>query len=60
MKEVLISVDASKKLITNIHDVPIPTPGPKQVVIRNVVVGTNPKDWKYARSFVLPLSSLRP
>ncbi|ETN44358.1 uncharacterized protein HMPREF1541_10538 [Cyphellophora europaea CBS 101466] len=51
MKEVLISVDASKKLITNIHDVPIPTPGPKQVVIRNVVVGTNPKDWKYARSF---------
>ena len=48
MKEVLISVDSSTKALkAAIHDAPIPTPGPGQVVVRNVVVGTNPKDWKY-------------
>lgn len=48
MKEVLVAIDpSSKALSTSIHDVPIPSPGPGQVVIRNVAVGTNPKDWKY-------------
>ncbi|KAI1868296.1 hypothetical protein JX265_007119 [Neoarthrinium moseri] len=31
----------------NIIDTPIPTPGNREVVIRVVVAGTNPKDWKY-------------
>jgi hypothetical protein len=47
MKEVLVYVSPDKALKTEVHNVPIPTPGPDQVVIRNVVVGTNPKDWKY-------------
>lgn len=45
MKEVLARGD-SGVIKTTIHDVPIPTPSPSQVVIRNIVVGTNPKDWK--------------
>jgi NADPH:quinone reductase len=28
-------------------DTPIPTPGDREVVIKVVVSGTNPKDWKY-------------
>src|ERR1700712_2530304 len=28
-------------------ETPIPTPGDKEVVIKVVVSGTNPKDWKY-------------
>jgi hypothetical protein len=48
MKEVFVSVDpSSTALQSKIIDSPIPTPGPNQVVIRNVVAGTNPKDWKY-------------
>ncbi|KAL6702507.1 hypothetical protein ACN47E_001597 [Coniothyrium glycines] len=42
MKEVQVS----KGLKTVIHDVPIPEPAPDQVVIRVVVSGSNPKDWK--------------
>lgn len=30
-----------------IRDTDIPTPEAKQVLIKVVVVGTNPKDWKY-------------
>jgi NADPH:quinone reductase-like Zn-dependent oxidoreductase len=30
-----------------IIDTPIPTPTDKEVVIKVVVSGTNPKDWKY-------------
>jgi NADPH2:quinone reductase len=29
-----------------IEDVPIPKPGPKQVLIKVVYSGSNPKDWK--------------
>lgn len=47
MKEVLISVGPGGALSSQIVDSPIPVPGPQQVVIRNVVAGTNPKDWKY-------------
>jgi NADPH2:quinone reductase len=31
-----------------IHDVPIPTPGPDEVLTKVVVSGSNPKDWKMA------------
>lgn len=41
MKEVQIS----KGLKTVIKDVPIPEPGPEQVVIKVIVSGSNPKDW---------------
>jgi NADPH:quinone reductase len=46
MKEVLVTGAPNEPLKTTIVDSPIPTPGPNQLVIRNVVVGTNPKDWK--------------
>ncbi|KAL0264393.1 hypothetical protein SLS55_000342 [Diplodia seriata] len=42
MKEVLVT-DAEN---VEIVDSPIPTPGPDQVVIKVVVSGSNPKDWK--------------
>ncbi|CAO2649868.1 Nn.00g011600.m01.CDS01 [Neocucurbitaria sp. VM-36] len=42
MKEAQIS----KGLKTVIKDIPIPEPGPDQVVIKVVVSGSNPKDWK--------------
>jgi len=35
-----------------IIDTPIPTPGDKDVVIKVVVAGTNPKDWKYPLWYV--------
>lgn len=34
-----------------IEDTPIPQPLPDQVLIKVVVVGTNPKDWKYLIQF---------
>ncbi|KAJ6260770.1 Zeta-crystallin [Drechslerella dactyloides] len=43
MKQVIINRDLS----ANIVDVPIPQPGPHEILIRVVVVGSNPKDWKY-------------
>jgi NADPH2:quinone reductase len=42
MKEAVVT----KGLKVTIQDAPIPTPGPEQVVIRVVVSGSNPKDWK--------------
>lgn len=42
MKEAVID----KTVAVNIRDVDIPTPKPGQVLIRVVVSGTNPKDWK--------------
>ncbi|KAF4242551.1 hypothetical protein CNMCM8980_000509 [Aspergillus fumigatiaffinis] len=42
MKEALVSKGPSVEIIDN----PIPTPGPDQVLIRVIVSGTNPKDWK--------------
>jgi NADPH:quinone reductase-like Zn-dependent oxidoreductase len=41
MKEAQIAKD----LVVTIKDVEIPQPGPKQIVIRVVVSGSNPKDW---------------
>lgn len=43
MKEALVQTDLSVK----IHDVPIPKPGPGEVLIKITYAGCNPKDWKY-------------
>ncbi|EUC35381.1 hypothetical protein COCCADRAFT_3404 [Bipolaris zeicola 26-R-13] len=42
MKEAQVS----KGMVVTIKDVEIPQPGPKQVIIKVVVSGSNPKDWK--------------
>lgn len=42
MKEAIIHVGPK----VEIKDSPIPKPGPKQVLIKVVVSGSNPKDWK--------------
>ncbi|KAL2869686.1 zinc-binding alcohol dehydrogenase family protein [Aspergillus lucknowensis] len=42
MKEALVHKGPSVQII----DSPIPAPGPDQVLIKVVVSGTNPKDWK--------------
>ena len=42
MKEAVID----KSVSVHIRDVDIPTPQPGQVLIKVVVSGTNPKDWK--------------
>jgi NADPH:quinone reductase-like Zn-dependent oxidoreductase len=39
----------NRDLHVEIRDVPVPTPGPGQLLIRTVVSGTNPKDWKYPK-----------
>ncbi|KAF2092390.1 putative quinone oxidoreductase [Rhizodiscina lignyota] len=43
MKEALVGPD----LDAEVHDVPIPKPGPGEVLIKVEVAGSNPKDWKY-------------
>ncbi|KAH6696845.1 chaperonin 10-like protein [Plectosphaerella plurivora] len=45
MKEAFIN----KQLDVEIRDVPVPKPGPGQLLIRTVVSGTNPKDWKWPK-----------
>ena len=43
MKEAVVQKDLSVK----IHDVPVPKPGPSEVLIKIAYAGCNPKDWKY-------------
>ncbi|KAH7001139.1 NADPH2:quinone reductase [Ilyonectria destructans] len=49
MREVRVRVGEAPAyhITTTLAEAAIPTPGPDQVVIRVVVAGTNPKDWKY-------------
>ncbi|TEA19711.1 Trans-enoyl reductase fsr4 [Colletotrichum sidae] len=42
MKEAIVQTDTS----VQIQDSPIPEPGPGQLLIKVLVSGTNPKDWK--------------
>ncbi|KAF2875861.1 zinc-binding oxidoreductase-like protein ToxD [Massariosphaeria phaeospora] len=46
MKEALVEAGTFK---VRIVDSPVPEPGPEQLVIKVVVSGSNPKDWKYAK-----------
>ncbi|SMY18735.1 unnamed protein product [Zymoseptoria tritici ST99CH_1A5] len=46
MKEAIVS--AGPKV--TIRDVPVPTPGPYQVVTKVIYSGSNPKDWKRAEA----------
>ena len=50
MKEVKVykSSNESEGIRTEIVDVDIPTPKPHECLIKVIVSGTNPKDWKYA------------
>lgn len=41
MKEVI--VHPTPELWTEIHEVPIPEPGPNEVVVKVIVAGSNPK-----------------
>ncbi|KAF3147281.1 hypothetical protein TWF594_009159 [Orbilia oligospora] len=47
MKELLVTKDESGKVVGEIVDVPKPTAQDNQVLIKVIVTGTNPKDWKY-------------
>jgi NADPH2:quinone reductase len=42
MKEAIVN----KELKVSVHDVPVPKPNADQVLIKVVVSGSNPKDWK--------------
>ena len=46
MKEARVYKDDDLGVKVKLHDVPIPTPAPDQVLIKVVVSGSNPKDWK--------------
>ncbi|KAL2114043.1 hypothetical protein VUR80DRAFT_1046 [Thermomyces stellatus] len=46
MKEARVWGRSNDQLEVDFHDVPVPTPGPNQVLIKVVVSGSNPKDWK--------------
>lgn len=47
MKEVLIAAGPKVTIV----DSPIPKAGSGQIVIKTVVAGANPKDWKYPERF---------
>jgi NADPH:quinone reductase len=49
MKEVKVykSTNEAEGLTTKLVDIPTPTPKPDEVLIKVIVSGTNPKDWKY-------------
>jgi hypothetical protein len=51
MKGVFFSNTNSPKY--EIRDFDIPTPGEDEVLIKNVAVASNPKDWKVSRSTLL-------
>ncbi|TVY34197.1 Trans-enoyl reductase [Lachnellula subtilissima] len=55
MKEVI--VHPTPELWTEIHEVPIPEPGPKEVVIKVIVAGSNVKDWLHLTALNIPLNS---
>jgi len=48
MKEAIFH--PTPELHTTIHEVPIPTPGPNEVVVKVMVAGSNVKDWDHPTS----------
>ncbi|KFA70213.1 hypothetical protein S40285_04441 [Stachybotrys chlorohalonatus IBT 40285] len=46
IKEALVRNIDDEKTEVSLHEVPMPTPGDNEVLIKVVVSGTNPKDWK--------------
>ncbi|OBR04387.1 Alcohol dehydrogenase GroES-like domain-containing protein [Colletotrichum higginsianum IMI 349063] len=42
MKEAIVNTDIS----VTVKDSPVPTPGPGELLVKVIVSGTNPKDWK--------------
>ncbi|RFU33815.1 hypothetical protein B7463_g2579, partial [Scytalidium lignicola] len=55
MKEVI--VHPSPELHTTIHDVPIPEPGPDEIVIKVIVAGSNVKDWLHITAQNISMNS---
>ncbi|RVD83856.1 uncharacterized protein DFL_005630 [Arthrobotrys flagrans] len=47
MKELQVKNNADGKVFGQLVEVPKPTPGPNNILIKVAVTGTNPKDWKY-------------
>ncbi|KIW97565.1 uncharacterized protein Z519_01149 [Cladophialophora bantiana CBS 173.52] len=47
MKSAHVFKKGEDQLDVQIKDIPVPKPEPNQVLIKVVVSGTNPKDWKY-------------
>ncbi|KAH0848350.1 hypothetical protein AYO21_04376 [Fonsecaea monophora] len=47
MKSAHVYKKGEDQLDVQIKDIPVPKPEPNQVLIKVVVSGTNPKDWKY-------------
>ena len=54
MKEAIVAKDVKVSL----HDVPIPTPAPDQVLIKVIFAGSNPKDWKFSHMGEPPLAAM--
>ena len=46
MKEAIVSANEGGSVSVNFVESPIPLPGPDDVVIKVIVSGSNPKDWK--------------
>lgn len=55
MREVI--VHPFPTLHTTIHEVPIPTPGPNELVIKVIAAGSNPKDHQHLASAKISLNS---
>jgi len=57
MKEVIVTAQKGQPVKTAIHDVPIPTPGPDEVLIKVAATDSNPKDWKHPQGLNRPHNS---
>jgi NADPH:quinone reductase-like Zn-dependent oxidoreductase len=51
MKSAHVYTRGARDIEVRLNDIPIPVPLADQVLIKVVVAGTNPKDWKYLVQF---------